>query len=49
VVIPDSRDIKAIPEKPGWYEISAGHLKELYEQQRILVEKLEECRNSNGR
>lgn len=43
VVIPDSREIKEIPGKPGWYEISGGHLQELYEQQRILLEKLEQC------
>lgn len=43
VVIPDSKEVKAIPDKPGWFEISGGHLKELYEQQRLLVDSLEKC------
>lgn len=45
VVIPDSKEIKEIPGEPGWFKISGGHLRELYEQQRILVEELEKCQN----
>lgn len=46
VVVPDSREIKEVPGEPGWYKISGGHLKELYDQQRILVEELEECKRN---
>lgn len=46
MVIPDSREIKEIPGKPGWYEISGGHLQDLYEQQLILVDELEKCKTN---
>lgn len=42
-MVPDSREIREIPGKPGWFEISGGHLKELYDQQLDLVDALEKC------
>jgi hypothetical protein len=43
VVVPSDREITPIEGEPGWYRISGGHLKDIYEQQRTLVYKLERC------
>lgn len=43
-VIPDSREIKEYSGHPGYYIISAGHLKALFDQQRILAAELEKCK-----
>jgi len=46
-VIPADKEIKAIEGEPGWYKISGGHLKEIYESQRILLFQLEQCQEGN--
>ena len=43
VVIPSDREVSEVPGRPGYYIISGGHLQELYEQQAVLLEKLEAC------
>jgi hypothetical protein len=48
VVIPDSNEIRQVEGEPGWFKISAGHLRSLYEQQRILLYQLDKCRGTDG-
>ena len=46
VVVPGDREIIPVPGKPGWFEVSAGFLKNVHDQNRILVEQLEICKGS---
>lgn len=42
VVVPADREIVEIEGQPGYFKISGGMLKELYEDQRLLLLKLEQ-------
>ena len=44
IVIPSDRVIEPVPGRPGYYIISAGHLKELHDQNLLLVNELEICK-----
>lgn len=44
VVVPADRQLKEVPGEPGWFKISAGHLRELYEDNALLLQQLNACR-----
>lgn len=43
VVIPADREIKEVPGEPGYYKVSAGFLKDIYEQNAALLLDLQTC------
>lgn len=46
--MPADREIKPAPGQPGYYIVSAGFLKDIYDQQRILESSLEQCKLTCG-
>lgn len=48
VVVPSDREVVPVPDRPGYFVISAGMLKDMYDQQRELVDQLELCQARGG-
>ena len=44
IIVPADYEIKLDDQDGGWYRMSAGQLKEIYEQQALLLDKLEKCK-----
>ncbi len=47
-VVPDSRELEAIPDRPGYYIISAGYLREIFGNLRVCERDLELCLIETG-
>lgn len=43
IIIPADREISPVPGKEGWFFISGGHLRSLYEENRTLLYNFEKC------
>lgn len=43
VVIPSDREVTEVAGRPGWFTISAGHLRELRDDRRLCIDALEGC------
>ena len=49
IIIPADREISPVPGKEGWFFISAGHMRSLYEENRTLLYNLEKCEQKLGK